>query len=80
MMTFTTDERDVPVIFGIFDEVDRISRTLSCCGSFFFLQASSKKKYGTILRLKRHSQDTGAQSWETGTEFPWKMTHYQIRL
>lgn len=68
MMTFTTDEQDVPVILGIFNEVDRILLSKSC------FQASNKKWHN--IRLRRHSQDKGGWSWETSTEFHWKMTSY----
>lgn len=45
----------------------------------FFSSFQWKKKWHNI-RLWQHSRDTGAQSWETGTEFPWTMKHLsQIR-
>lgn len=67
-MTFTADEQDVPVIFGIFNEVDGML-------PFPVLSLAFKLpiKKGHNIILQRHSQDKGAQSWETSTEFPWKM-------
>lgn len=47
MMTFATDEQDVPVIFGIFNEVDQIS--LSPVVSFAFRPSTQSRHRCTEL-------------------------------